>query len=41
MSAQSDKKGKAITLMKYSNKTAKLKKQAFALMWKKNDPTGL
>ncbi|UXY30827.1 RICIN domain-containing protein [Streptomyces sp. HUAS TT20] len=38
MSAQSDRKGTAITLMKYSNKTANLKKQAFALMWKKNDP---
>ncbi len=41
MSAQSDKKGSKITLMKYSNKTVKLKKQAFSLIWKKNDPTAL
>ncbi|MGV9881016.1 ricin-type beta-trefoil lectin domain protein [Streptomyces sp. NPDC003006] len=39
MSAQSDTSGTTITLMKQSNKTKNLKKQAFALIWKKNDPT--
>lgn len=39
MSAQSDRSGTKITLMKRSNKKSNLKKQAFALIWKKNDPT--
>lgn len=41
ISAQSDKSGTKLTLMKHSNTTKYLVKQAFALMWKKNDPAAL